>query len=811
MKRDTYNSLERQIRIKIGIIVFIVLLYFLGLFVFSNRARVEISYQKKEIDFARELVSINDQLILSVQHAQEILNNYLISPRKEWQNEYDSLTTLIQKQMMAVNQLTTDDESKVLLKGVDSLLHEKELIGKRLITLIRSQNPITTLDSKIETYDEIIRDTVVVTTSQDTVRTFERSRQSFWGRLKNLFDPSHNTDSTITIAHTQQETWSSSRIDTMVYSDLKQITREASDNYTTRMGSIEKQVRELIFAEQNISLRISQLITQYYHEAMEKSKEGVDNSESLTQRIFTFALSVGIISLFMILLVVLMIVNDLNKGQRARRDLIKEKQRSEQLIDSRHKLLLSVSHDIKTPLSSMMGYMEMWDNNELTPEKKNELQSVRNSARHILSMLSNLLEFSRIERNQGVLHITNFELYTLMEEILSMFYPLMEEKGLELKYENHLPDPFIVESDQTILKQILVNIISNSVKYTYEGKVSVELNNKAKHTTFTISDTGIGIDKAELGEIFKPFYRVGDISRSEGSGFGLYVTQGLVHALKGEITLTSEKGMGTQVMISLPLNSVERATSLKDKVYSSSEKVIVEKILVFEDDPSLGKMLREYLTRQGCKVKLCSDPRDAYGFARVVSSFDIVITDLQMSETSGNEILQAIREKDTQIPVWLMTAHDDYTWERALDEGFTGLLSKPVKLETLMTIISGNSNRVKNKLTRDDDPFPGLTALFGDDKEAIHEILLEFVESAEKDMNTLSELIKTHSFAEAQQLCHRIHPFYSQLGADDLIVNFRKMDTLRNQEEVWPEWEEKLRTTVKQVRELITTIKQNHL
>ena len=412
MKRGSNNSPERGIRIKIGMIVLVVILYLTGLSLFSIRARDEIRFQKKEIENARELVDINDRLILSVQQAQEMLNSYLLSPQKKWQNEYDSLKSTIKQQMIAVEQLTADDSSRLILKEMDSLLHEKELIGNRLVTLIRSQNPIITLDSKIKIYNDIVRDTVVVTTSQDTVRRLEKSKQNFWGRLKNLFRPKADMDTTITIAHTQQESWSSPRIDTVAYSNLKQITQQASKTYSTRMSDIEVQVRELVFAEQNISLGISQLITQYYQNAIEKSKQSVDNSDSLTHRIFMFALAVGIISLLIILLIVLMIVNDLNKVQIARSDFVKEKQRSEQLMESRHKLLLAISHDIKTPLSSMMGYMEMWDHGALSNERKHELRSARNSARHILSMLSNLLEFSRIERNKKVLHIAKFELHT---------------------------------------------------------------------------------------------------------------------------------------------------------------------------------------------------------------------------------------------------------------------------------------------------------------------------------------------------------------------------------------------------------------
>src|SRR5690606_22974877 len=137
--------------------------------------------------------------------------------------------------------------------------------------------------------------------------------------------------------------------------------------------------------------------------------------------------TVGILSLLLILFIVLLIVNDLNKGQKARSDLIREKQRNEQLIESRHKLLLTVSHDIKTPLSSMMGYMEMWESDEMKDERRREPNSARSSARHILNMLSNLLEFSRMERNRGVLRNSRFEMQALMVDILDMFTPLAEE------------------------------------------------------------------------------------------------------------------------------------------------------------------------------------------------------------------------------------------------------------------------------------------------------------------------------------------------------------------------------------------------
>jgi CheY-like chemotaxis protein/nitrogen-specific signal transduction histidine kinase len=477
-----------------------------------------------------------------------------------------------------------------------------------------------------------------------------------------------------------------------------------------------------------------------------------------------------------------LIIDDLNKGEKARIDLAREKQITEDLINSRHQLLLSVSHEIKTPLSSMMGYMEMWDSDELPADIKRQLHSARNSGLHILSMLTNLLEFSRLETNKGVLHFSQFDLIELVNDIIDMFQPLTEEKGLKLQFENHTTSPFVVETDFTLIKQILINVISNAVKYTLQGSVIISLQYE-QQLIFTITDTGIGIEKEDMKDIFKPFSRIKNPLKTEGNGFGMYVTKGLVDSLKGEITVASEKGKGTCVTIHLPVTRVilpeqetqeiQEETTDPDNHYG--------KILLFEDDAALGNMIREFLTQNGYKVKLCSNTRDVQGFIRLISSFDIVFTDMQMRDISGMDILREIRKKDVNIPVWLMTAYDEYTPELAVKEGFSGLIVKPIQMGRLLQILSGKKELKQSGVSLSGQ-FPQLTAMFNGDTKAVKEILSEFVQSSEKDREALKELIYSSRFREAQQLCHRMHPFYSQLDADYLCEPLRKMDRLRGED-----------------------------
>ncbi len=806
---ESGNSFEHRIGVKIGLMFLIIILYVVGIFIYSYNLKKYVDTQKEEIADSYEILAESNRLILSVQEAQDALNAYLVNPQSIYQLKYDSVSSTISRQITEIRELASQKNQDIYLESVDSLMHEKNKIINQLIVQFRSRSPLRELDKKIETYPQFIQDSVVVTTNKDTT-VVVKDRKGFWTRLKNLVSPGREPDTVVTVAQVEQETRLTSRVDTDMYADLKNITQAASRTYSTQLSGIEKQVRELILAEQNISLQISQLLTRFYNETTRITQQGIQSSELLTRRIFTFAVVVGALSLVLILIIIFLIISDLRKGQKARLDLAKEKQLTESLMESRHKLLLSVSHDIKTPLSSMMGYMEMWQGEKISESKKRQLQSAQNSGKHILSMLTNLLEFSRLERNSGELHNSRFDAIELMEEIIRMFKPLTEGKKLDIEFENLAESPFYVDTDYTVLKQILVNVISNAVKYTIKGQIDVKLSYD-RSLIFTITDTGIGMHESDIQKIFKPFSRIKNPLKAEGSGFGMYVTQGLVHSLKGEINIQSKKDEGTCVTIKLPLQPVEK-TPDEDTKDISVKCNVYNNILIFEDDISLGNLLKEFLSQHGFKVKICNDSRDVDGFINHLALFDIVFTDMQMLNITGNDILHKIRETHSDIPVWLMTAYDDYSTEKAVSEGFSGFIKKPVQMSRFIEILSDEKHFKLKETTSFDEKFPQLVSLFGDDTETIKKILATFVTTVYKDTESLTELTKASDFEGAQRLCHKMHPFINQIDAQHLCGVLIKMDSLRGQEETaYPNWKEDILSSVRQIREFAVEIEKEYL
>jgi signal transduction histidine kinase/DNA-binding NarL/FixJ family response regulator len=799
------NTPEYTIRIKMGLIFLVVILYFCGVFIYSYTLKKGIDAREKEIARSYQILSQTNHLISSIQQVQNITNAYLSSPDPIFEQQYDSLSAEITKQIVEMQNISLSKSQNTLLRNIHALLGEKNTLVSQLAKQFKRQNPLKELDRKIEN----IMDSSVVATNQSTTIVV-KEKKDFWSRLKNLFKPQSAVDTTISITTTEKDTLKSG-VDKTTYADLKKTTQQASQNYSHQLQGIEKQVKEIIFSEQEISLQLSQLLTQLHQETIETARNGISESSRLTQRIFIFSVASGVISLLLILTFILLIANDLNKGQKARIDLIKEKQLTEKLMKSRHQLLLSVSHDIKTPLTSIMGYMDLWKSNETSETKKQQIQSAQNSGKYILTMLSNLLEFSRLEQHSKQLHISRFNLIELIEEVMGMFYPFAETKNLLLEFDNQLDNPFFVETDYTMLKQILSNLLSNAIKYTLEGSVQLSLQqDDTDKVIFTIIDTGIGIDEKDMPELFTPFSRIQNPLKAQGSGFGMYVTKGLTEALDGTIRINSKKDKGTCITVELPMKRITETITMDKSTPYKNTGPVSHHILIFEDHAALGTMLTEVLQQMGHQTTLCDDNANIHQYITNISNYDIVFTDMELKNITGKDILKLIRNIHPDIPVWLMTAHDDYTEEKAISEGFNGLIPKPINMKKLFTILSKKQQTpLKDNLT---DQFMLLSSLFDNDEETIKEILTSFVKSTYEDTDKLEKMIKENNFEGAQQLCHKMHPFFAQLNAEHLCIVLRKMDKLRGQDEsAFPEWKEALSKTLHELRLFANEINRRYL
>ena len=457
-------------------------------------------------------------------------------------------------------------------------------------------------------------------------------------------------------------------------------------------------------------------------------------------------------------------------------------------------MLLSVSHDIKSPLASIMGNLELMDN---TGNEK-EAGSIQQSAEHILNLLSDLLEFSSLE--QGMLRIEKkqFNVRQLCEEIADMFEPIAQKKNIRFEVNNQIHKNLHADSDALKIKQIIGNLISNAIKYTIEGSVGFSASLENGNLVFSVKDTGIGIPSDKLEEIFKPFVRTDDGSKlSEGTGYGLSVVKGLVDLMQGQIEVQSELGKGSVFTVHLPVETelVEDASdnelARQDGEDLIPDQVPEKRILIIDDDDTLLTVVSNMIGRLGHQVLINRSKSDLDEALKHTDTFDYVLTDREMGALSGNDILKLFKEADPSKPVYLMTARMDYDTEVARKEGFDGFLQKPFKIKDLETLFGKHSWHDEQSVSTSFADFPVLCEMLGDDEDAIHGVLTVFAQSTADHMVALNDCIENDDFVAAHNLCHKMLPMFIQLQQDEAVPFLSRMNDSRGMNaDAYPEWKD---------------------
>ncbi|WP_281991030.1 hybrid sensor histidine kinase/response regulator [Aquimarina aggregata] len=588
--------------------------------------------------------------------------------------------------------------------------------------------------------------------------------------------------------------------------NANRLTNQTMDSVTTTVRQVltelekkeKKYKREISLKENNI-LKNDQITTKklrdllaaiennertQYVARLQASSKVMDDTSNIIVIIATISLLIAIIFLYLI-------TKDVSKSQKYRNELEAEKTYTESLLKTRESLINTVTHDLRSPLNTVIGYSDLLERTGLSNKQKHYLDHLKKSSDYILHLVNDLLDLSKLEAGRMLIEELPFSPKELIENTISSVIPINDKKNLEIlihtddQLDNqYLGDPFRI-------KQVLTNLVNNAYKFTDEGTITIESeiteNGLAeKQLVIAVKDTGIGITNEQQKYIFEEFSQGDDETekRYGGFGLGLAITKKIIKLLDGKITLTSEPEKGSTFTFYIPIKLTNSLVREEENETLEIQNFHNKKVLIVDDDPSQLALTSEVASLAGLSYDVCKNGVDALALLDN-NTYDLILTDIQMPKMDGFELLKTIKTNtnQTKLPVIALSGRTDISFSEYQEAGFSGSLRKPYSPKALIDLIAEilsvdliSPQETNNGITDEDYSLNDLMLFAHGDSDSLYAILDTFYDSTIDNVNDLKISLEEKDSIRIKQIAHKMLPMFKQIKAKDVIPILEKLE-----------------------------------
>ncbi len=698
----------------------------------------------------------------------------------------------------------------------------------------------TALDVLTQTQKAINKDSVLIpkqeitTTTVTRVEIPEKPKEEEKGWLKSVFGKKEKPQEEIPVRSEVREekvvAYDSAyfeKVDTLITS-VKSAIRQAELARKQNTQMLTNTELELVNRDHFIVEKLRTIILKIRELESEDSrlekKETLATARASFGSVILFALLGGLLSIVLIYFV----LRDILRSNKMQKELAIQKRRAEKLANVKEEFLANMSHEIRTPLNSILGFSEQMADSEIDAEQRKRLQNIRSSGEHLLMLVNDILDYSKIESGKLRLEKIGFRIETVLRESMATLEHLAVAKGIDMQIEiNEELKNYILKGDPIRLKQILINLAGNGVKFTEKGYVKISASiesrtNSGVEVLFNVEDTGKGIEASKMDTIFDSFDQEDtSISRRYGgTGLGLTICKKLVKLQHGTLGVDSEVNKGSVFSVGLQYDFADK------EEYSSkfdSEQVDInldgKSLLLIDDDSMNHVLLKPSLERWGLTFDSAYNGEEGISQA-LKFSYDFILVDLQMPGKSGAEVIEELA-KDGHINA---DAHIILCTANAMVKSFKpellklvdASLLKPFKEYEVAQLLAGLSskNRPKSpiKIMKKAKPLYSLTnfrAYAGDDPEVLVQFLISFIKTNHENLDFLKKHFKNQDYSNVGDTAHKMKNTFGQLEAWAVMEQLIELEKLVDSSQPIADIEERIEKTFLFAKEIFKLLESD--
>lgn len=551
---------------------------------------------------------------------------------------------------------------------------------------------------------------------------------------------------------------------------LQSLNKQLISMLEEREVAIDTYTVKLRHRNRELNRKLYTLITSLDNQAetvFQNREHHLKEAYELSTRIIT-----GLVITAILLLVISywIIQRDAYAKEKNRKQLEETIEQNMALLIMRKNIILTLSHDIRTPLNIITGNVELAMDTREKKQRNVYLKNIGDVCLHVVHLLNNLLDVYLLNEANEKRKDVPFNLHEMLERTAMGFSRMANNKGIRFVSDFNNTEVRLY-GDAVRIEQIMDNLLANAVKFTESGTISFHVCYHEGKLTLEIEDTGSGMTEETLSRIFRPFERKDSAANADGHGLGLSITQGLVKLLDGNIEVKSSIEQGSTFRVTLPLRQTDEPVENENPVQPHFEH-LPRRVLVIDDNNMLRDVVKKMLERNGIACTACSTVTEVVKAMRSMD-YDLLLSDIQMPGTNGFDLLALLRNSNIgnsrTIPVVAMTARGDNRKEDYLKTGFADCIYKPFLLPDLLNLLSTIRKYRENENQKVN--FNTMLAEVNDKAE----LLGSFIEQSRQDADELTSSMNGNDRKRLREIAHRMQPMWELLQMGEILSDYRTL------------------------------------